>query len=151
MIETFLPLLRAASGLDLSAPGTAVASLDARLDPAGEEADAVRAALLALLEEGRIADRGEAPLKYGRAARAGEETLGFSIDVVHMSGSGPRHRHPNGEVNFCVPLEGTPAFEGQRSGWVVMPPGSTHVPRVEGGTMLIVYLLPEGKIEFLEG
>ena len=34
-------------------------------------------------------------------------------------------------------------------GWVVESPGSEHVPTVEGGRMLIVYLLPEGAIEFV--
>jgi hypothetical protein len=32
---------------------------------------------------------------------------------------------------------------------VVEPPGSEHVPTVAGGRMLIVYLLPQGEIEFL--
>ena len=52
-------------------------------------------------------------------------------------------------MNFCVALDGEPRFEDQPPGWVVLPPESTHVPRVEGGTMLIVYLLPGGEIEFL--
>jgi hypothetical protein len=38
---------------------------------------------------------------------------------------------------------------GQGPGWVVEAPGSQHVPTVAGGTMLIVYLLPQGRIEFL--
>lgn len=148
MIETFHPLLEAARGLDLTDPEAAVRELESRFDPSGPEAEALRARLRGLLEEGRIADRGEPPLKYGRAAKPSEESLGFSVDVVHMSGAGPRHRHPHGEVNFCVPLEGEPRFEGCGSGWVVMAPASTHVPRVEGGVMLIVYLLPGGEIEF---
>ena len=86
-------------------------------------------------------------LSYFR--KAGEATLGYSIDVVHMTGAGPMHRHPNGEVNYCVPLEGQPKFDGQEPGWVVFPPESRHVPTVSGGGMLIVYLLPEGAIEFI--
>ena len=115
----------------------------------GPAAEALGAELVLLLEGGRIAERGEPPVRWGRVAKASAETRGFSIDVVHMSGAGPRHLHPNGEVNFCVALEGEPTFEGAPAGWVVLPPGSTHVPTVAGGTMLIVYLLPEGKIEFL--
>jgi hypothetical protein len=84
-------------------------------------------------------------------AKAGPATSGFSIDVVHMSGPGPRHRHPNGEVNFCLALDGAPRFDGEPPGWVVLPPGSSHVPAVTGGTMLIVYLLPQGAIEFAAG
>lgn len=149
MIETFLPLLRAAKGLDLSTPSAARAELARRFDPAGPAAVELNAALVELLESGKIAERGALPVKYGRVAKAGEPTLGFSIDVVHMTGPGPMHRHPNGEVNYCVALEGNPTFDGQAPGWVVFPPESKHVPTVAGGAMLIVYLLPEGAIEFL--
>ena len=53
-------------------------------------------------------------------------------------------------VAACVPLAGRPTFDGRGAGWVVLPPGSVHVPTVAGGEMLVVYLLPEGAIEFLE-
>ena len=46
-------------------------------------------------------------------------------------------------------VDGSPTFEGEPPGWVVLEPGSTHVPTVAGGTMLIVYLLPHGEMEFL--
>ena len=85
----------------------------------------------------------------GRVAKAGPETGGFSIDAVHMTGPGPLHRHPMGEIDWCVPLEGAPTFDGRGAGWVVLGPGSTHVPTVAGGAMLVVYLLPQGAIEFL--
>ena len=148
MLDTFRPLLEAAAGLDLTQPEVARAELARRLDPEGQAAERVNAGLLALLEEGRIAERGEPPVRWGRVCKATADTLEQSIDVVVMSGPGPRHTHPEGEVNWCVPLEGEPAFERCRRGWVVMPPGSAHVPAVEGGRMLIVYLLPGGKIEF---
>ncbi len=149
MLDTFRPLLEAAKGLDLARPAEARAALVERLDPAGDVARRVNADLVALLEQGRIAERGEPPVRWGRVAKASGETLGFSIDAVWMSGPGPRHRHPHGEINWTVALEGSPTFEGQPPGWVVLPAGSTHVPRVDHGTMLIVYLLPGGKIEFL--
>ncbi|NOT30995.1 MAG: DUF4863 family protein [Planctomycetes bacterium] len=150
MLETFLPLLRAAQALDLSAPPAARAELARRFDPAGPAALELNANLRALLEAGKIAERGALPVKFGRVAKATEATLGFSIDVVHMTGPGPLHRHPNGEVNYCVALEGQPTFDGQAPGWVVFPPESQHVPTVAGGAMLIVYLLPQGAIEFLQ-
>lgn len=149
MLATFLPLLRAAQGLDLSSPAGALAELTRRFDPVGPEAHALNLELKALLEAGKLAERGALPVKYGRVAKAGEPTLGFSIDVVHMNGPGPMHRHPNGEVNYCLALDGQPTFDGQAPGWVVFPPESRHVPTVAGGTMLIVYLLPQGAIEFL--
>jgi len=148
MIETFQPLLEAAHGLDLSDPEQARAELTRRLDPAGADALRINQELQTLLEAGRIAERGELPVRWGRVAKATPETLDQSIDVVLMTGAGPHHLHPAGEVNWCVPLEGEPTFEGCGRGWVVMPPASAHVPEVRGGRMLIVYLLPGGKIEF---
>lgn len=149
MLDTFRPLLEAARGLDLADAATARAELLRRLDPKGPAALAVERGLRELLAEGRIAERGELPVKWGRVAKAGPETLGFSIDVVLMDGAGPAHRHPRGEVNFCIAMSGTPTFESQPPGWVVLPAGSTHVPTVAGGTMLIVYLLPEGAVEWI--
>lgn len=149
MLDTFQPLIDAAAGVDLSDPATARAELTSRLDPASEAGRAVSAALVELLEKGEVANRGEAPVKFSRAAKATEETSDFSIDVVDMTGPGPRHLHPNGEVNWCVALEGEPTFMGQAPGWVVETPGSEHVPTVEGGRMLIVYLLPGGAMQFL--
>jgi len=151
MLEHFQPLIDAASGVDLTDPAAARDALKSRLDPESEAGRAVSAALVALLEEGRVADRGAPPVRFSRAAKATEETAGFSIDVVDMTGPGPLHRHPNGEVNWCIALEGAPTFDGEGPGWVVEPPGSEHVPTVEGGRMLIVYLLPEGAIEFVQG
>ena len=108
MLEIFGPLLRAAQGVALDDPASAVAQLNDRLDPQGEEAMALNVALKALLDEGRIADRGELPVRWGRVAKPSEESLGFSIDVVLMNGAGPRHRHPLGEVNYCIALEDAP-------------------------------------------
>jgi len=149
MLETFLPLLEAAQGLDLTHPTRARDLLTQRLPPGSERARTLNTDLLRLLESGSIANRGDPPVRYSRVARASEETFDFSIDVVDMTGAGPAHHHPLGEVNWCVALEDNPRFDAQPPGWVVLPPGSTHVPAVTGGRMLIVYLLPQGRIEFL--
>ena len=150
MLNTVRPLIEAAQGVDLSDATRARNELEQRLDPTGPEASALNAALIALLEAGEIADRGAPPVRWSRVAKAGPDTAGFSIDAVHMSGPGPRHRHPLGEIDYCIALEGEPTFDGQPPGWVVLPRDSTHVPTVAGGSMLILYLLPEGQIEFLE-
>lgn len=149
LIETFHPLLEAAHGVALDDPTTALKQLANKLDPQGIEARALNVKLLELLKSGAIANRGELPVKYGRVAKASAQTHDFSIDVVHMNGAGPLHRHPGGEINWCVALEGAPTFMGQPAGWVVERPGSQHVPTVAGGAMLIVYLLPQGQIEFV--
>ena len=148
MIDTFLPLCRAAADVDFDAKD-ATAQLNERFGYESEEGRAFVEAFKALHAAGEVADRGELPVEWGRVSKATEETLGFSLDVVHMNGAGPDHVHPTGEASFCVPLEGKPEFEGTRSGWHVLPPGSSHIPLVTGGRMLIVYLLPGGEMEFL--
>ena len=149
MLETFRPLLNAATGLDLSDSTAAEARLQELLDPRGDEAKALNSKLLELLADGKIANRGELPVRWGRVAKAEPESADFSIDVVHMTGPGPRHKHPNGEIDYCIALDGNPTFDGRPAGWVVMEPDSVHVPTVAGGSMLIVYLLPGGAMEFL--
>lgn len=148
MLDVFAPLIAAAREIDLSDPARARAELERRLSPSSPEAAALNRALVGLLDAGRVAHRGEPPVRWSRVAKSTTETDGFSIDVVDMTGPGPRHRHPNGEINWCIALEGRPTFDGEPAGWVVEPPGSEHVPTVEGGRMLIVYLLPSGAIEF---
>lgn len=148
MLNTFRPLIDAALGVDLARPDIAVAELTRRFDPRGKAAAELNRALVALLDERKIADRGEPPVRWSRVSKASPDSADFSIDAVDMNGPGPHHAHPNGEVNWCIALEGDPRFDGRPAGWVVMPPGSGHVPTVSGGRMLIVYLLPGGKIEF---
>ena len=150
MLETFRPLIDAAAGVDLSDSAAARSELCARLDPTGATAAAVNESLGRLLEAGEIANRGELPVQWGRVTKATDESGGFSIDVVLMNGPGPRHRHPAGEVNYGGARDGEPTFDGEPPGWVVMRPASEHVPTVAGGTMLIVYLLPGGAMEFLD-
>ncbi len=148
-LDLWLPLLHAAEGLDLSQPESALAELESRFSATSPGADLLRPALVARLEAGTICDRGEAPMRFGRITKATPDSLNFSIDIVDMDGPGPRHKHPLGEVNFCVALEGEPTFDGNGPGWVVLPPESVHIPTVAGGRMLIVYLLPQGAMEFM--
>lgn len=148
LIDTFRPLIDAARGLDLQSPAVAQDELQSRFPARSPAAAALNDRLVTLLAQGRIAERGEMPVKFGRVTKALPESDDFSIDVVHMDGPGPHHKHPGGEVNYCIALEGEPRFDGHLPGWVVMPPGSAHVPTVSGGRMLIVYLLPKGQIEF---
>lgn len=88
-------------------------------------------------------------LRYGRVVRPSSETAGFSVDVVDMDDCvGPHHRHPNGEIDLVMPLTPDARFDGQGAGWKVYPPGSAHCPTVTQGRALVLYLLPEGRIEF---
>jgi hypothetical protein len=47
-----------------------------------------------------------------------------------------------------MPLTEGAAFDGHGAGWVVYPAGSAHTPVVAGGRALVLYLLPDGAIEF---
>lgn len=150
MLETFQPLIDASKGLDLTDPAAAEALLEERFPAGSEAALALNAKLRELYEAGEIANNGEPPMTWGRVTKATEESSDFSIDVVCMNGPGPKHRHPKGEIDYCVALEGEPTFDGRAPGWVVLGEGSVHIPTAAGGVMLIVYLLPEGAFEFVK-
>ena len=47
-----------------------------------------------------------------------------------------------------MPIEGDATFDGRPAGWLVCPPGSSHRPTVAQGRSLVLYLLPEGRIDF---
>lgn len=141
LVASALPLLERLSQLQPSDPADCERVL-AEVDTAAFEV-----ALREAHAEGWVTPKQAGTVKYGRLARAGVETLGFSIDIVEMAGSAPgAHTHPTGEFDLNLPLSGTPRFDGRADRWVVYPPNSRHVPTVSGGTMLIAYFLPEGAI-----
>jgi hypothetical protein len=146
--ETFAAKLaeftRRLIGIDLQAPDAA-AEVERRLPFAGEDVGALRAAALAGRDAGWLLPKQNAGIRFGRAVR---DSDGFSVDAVLMDRPGPRHRHPNGEIDLCFATRGEPRFDGHPEGWVVYPPDSVHVPTVAGGEMLILYFLPGGAIEF---
>jgi hypothetical protein len=99
--------------------------------------------------EGWLCNREGGGIKYGRIFKPADDLHGFSVDVVDMKDiAGPHHVHPNGEVDLIMPIEGDARFDDRPAGWAVMPPGSGHRPTVSSGRALVLYLLPEGKIEF---
>jgi len=99
------------------------------------------------------------------AGRALDDDLARDLNERHGPGSVayeslaaacPHHRHPNGEIDLVMPLAsgdgvaagGAATFDGQSAGWKVYGPGSAHRPTVRGGRALVLYLLPDGAIEF---
>lgn len=138
------PVLERLRTLDADRPQEASKAL------AALDASALFAGLRAAHAEGWLTPKENAGIRFGRVAKAGPDTLGFSIDAVEMAGPAPGpHTHPNGEFSLSVAISGHPRFDGHAAGVpVVYPPGSRHVPTVQGGTMLIVYFLPEGEIAF---
>lgn len=99
--------------------------------------------------EGWLCEREAGGIRYGRVFKPDDDLQGFSVDVVDMDDcAGPHHRHPTGEIDLVMPLEGDARFDGHPAGWVVYPAGSAHFPTVSGGRALVLYLLPGGSIEF---
>jgi hypothetical protein len=99
--------------------------------------------------EGWLCNREGGGIRYGRIFKPAEDLHGFSVDVVDMADvAGPHHVHPLGEIDLVMPIDGAAQFDGRPAGWVVMPPGSAHRPTVSQGRALVLYLLPEGRIEF---
>lgn len=88
-------------------------------------------------------------IKYGRVIKPGRELQGFSVDLVEMADvKGPHHRHPLGEIDLIMPLDEDAKFDNRGAGWLVYGPDSAHSPTVTQGKALVLYLLPEGEIEF---
>ena len=125
------------------------ADLNRRVPVGGDAYDAVFAACRAAIADGWMCQREHAGIRYGRVIKPGPATHGFSVDVVTMTDvAGGHHRHPNGEIDLVLPLAPGATFDGRGAGWVVYPPGSAHRPTVAGGSALVLYLLPQGAIEF---
>lgn len=144
--DALAPLLDVIAGLDLTRPNEARATLDARLPVDGPAVSRVRTLVREGVVSGWLCDRENAGVRFSRVQKS--EGGGLSIDAVHMRAPGPGHTHPNGEVDLCFAVEGTPRFDGQAPGWTVYGPKSWHVPSVEGGVMDILYFLPAGAIVF---
>jgi hypothetical protein len=125
------------------------AHLNATLPPQGETYRAIVHACREGIAAGWMCSREHAGIKYGRVVKPGPATHGFSVDVVEMDDiGGGHHRHPNGEIDLIMPADAAARFDGRGAGWLVYGPGTAHVPTVAGGKALVLYLLPEGAIEF---
>ena len=104
------------------------------------------------IAEGWLCAREAGGIKFGRPVKEGETTHGMSVDVVEMDDVvGPHHSHPNGEIDLVMPIDAAAEFDGRGAGWKVSGPGSAHKPTVTGGKAIVLYLLPNGAIEFTRG
>jgi hypothetical protein len=138
-LEPILAVLR------VTAPDAA--ALEKALPVASPQLQALKALVRQGVEARWLCDRENAGVRFSRVLKA-DPGGGLSVDTVHMSGPGAAHTHPNGELDLCFAVSGTPRFDGRPEGWTVYPPGSWHVPTVEGGAMDILYFLPGGAIRF---
>jgi hypothetical protein len=99
--------------------------------------------------EGWLCERESGGIRYGRVFMPAPDLHGYSVDVVDMQDiAGPLHSHPTGEIDLIMPIAGDATFDGRPAGWLVCPPGSAHRPTVAHGRALVLYLLPDGRIEF---
>lgn len=143
-VELLRPLAQALAAVNVDAPdAAAVAERSAPFH--GPEVQKVRDAALAAIASDWLLPKAQAGIRFGRVAK---DLCGFSVDAVLMDVPGPKHRHPNGELDLCFVTKGEPRFDGKPAGWVVYGKDSVHVPTVRGGEMLILYFLPGGAIDF---
>lgn len=109
----------------------------------------VEAACHAAIETGWMCSQGGDGRRFGRVIEPSPETGELSVDVVDLVDIvGPHHVHPNGEVCMVMPQTEGATFDHGGAGWQVNTPGSAHRPTVRDGRALVLYLLPDGAIEF---
>jgi Domain of unknown function (DUF4863) len=139
--------------MDEIAIGPVDANLEKRLNqkfPAGGKAfGSLQAACHEAISDGWMCAEGEEGRRFGRVIEAAPETKNLSVDVVQLKDIiGPHHRHPTGEICMVMPDAEGATFDGQGAGWCVNEPNSAHRPTARNGQVLILYLLPDGEIEF---
>ncbi len=123
--------------------------LERRFPPDGSQFRTIEAACHQAIAAGWMCAQGGAGRRFGRVIEPGPETSNLSVDVVDLTDIvGPHHRHPNGEICMVMPVTPSACFDGKGAGWKVYPPGSAHHPTVSAGRALVLYMLPEGRIEF---
>ena len=134
---------------DMPVDETLQAFLNVTFPPNGDVFRAVEALVSDGETAGWICGREHGGIKFGRVVKQGGSCGKFSVDIVRMRDvKGPHHVHPNGEIGMIMPISGHPLFDGFPRGWYVDPPGSDHWPTVQGGDAYVLYLLPDGAIQF---
>lgn len=109
----------------------------------------LKAACIQGVDQGWLCKYEGGGLRYGRIFKPADDLHGFSVDVVDMHDvAGPHHVHPEGEIDLIMPIDAGALFDGRPAGWMVTPAGSAHSPTVSQGRALVLYLLPQGRIEF---
>ena len=118
--------------------------------PAGSDAvKAIESACHGAIAAGWMCSQGAEGRRFGRVIEPSPESNNLSVDVVQLRDIvGPHHSHPKGEICLTMPVTPTAKFDGKGAGWCVYEPGSAHNPTVTDGEALVLYLLPEGKINF---
>jgi hypothetical protein len=123
--------------------------LNENFPPGGEAFDDLATLCRLGIDEGWLCDREQGGIRFGRIIKPGPDTHGYSVDVVVMTDiAGPYHGHPKGEIDMIMPESPDAKFDNQGQGWMVCEAGSEHYPTVSGGKAIVLYLLPNGEIDF---
>jgi len=123
--------------------------LNSKYPSSSQDFQAIETACHAAIEAGWMCKYEAEGIRYGRVIKPAEELNRFSVDVVDMNDiRGPHHRHPQGEIDMIMPIDGNANFDGTGAGWKVYDANTAHYPTVTGGRALVLYLLPDGEIEF---
>jgi len=130
-------------------------NLEARLNndipPSSDVFRGIEKACHQAIAAGWMCRQGGEGRRFGRVLEATPENAHLSLDVVDLTDVvGPHHRHPTGEICMVMPVTQGSLFDGRGAGWCVNPPGSAHHPTVTNGRAIVLYLLPDGKIEFTQ-
>ena len=139
-------LLQACAGIDPADPD-ALAQLEAAL-PDGPDRQRQDQKLRKLAGDQRIAHHGRGAIRYSHTAKATARTHGLAVEVTMQTGQAPPMQLPRGKFVYALAIRGQPTLGGRTSGWIAVPPRARHVDVVEGGTMLLVHLIPGGAVEF---
>lgn len=125
------------------------AELDRAFPPAGATFRAIEDACHAAIAAGWMCTQGDARRRFGRIFEPAPSLAQFSVDVVDITDLvGNHHVHPTGEIDMIMPVTADAKFDGRGRGWLVYGPGSGHRPTVTDGRALVLYLLPQGRIEW---
>jgi len=123
--------------------------LNSEISPSSKVFAAIEQACHAGIAAGTMCQHEAGGIKYGRVIKPTAELDGYSVDLVEMNDvKGPHHRHPLGEIDLIIPIDDNAKFDNRGAGWLVYGPDSSHSPTVTEGKALVLYLLPNGEIEF---
>jgi hypothetical protein len=131
------------------------AALEAELNRAfpagGETFRAIERACHDGIAAGALCTQGGGNRKFGRVFEPDDALARFSVDVVDITTLiGNHHTHPTGEIDLVLPIDPQAQFDGRGAGWLVYGPGSGHRPTVTAGRAVVLYLLPEGRIDWTQ-
>lgn len=145
--EIVAPVLAIISGVKIDS--NLETKLNNDIPPSGDVFRYIEKVCHQAIESGWMCKEGGEGRRYGRMLEATVENANLSVDVVDLTNVvGPHHRHPTGEICMVMPVTKGSLFDGRGAGWCVNTPGSAHHPTVTNGRSLVLYLLPEGRIEF---